>query len=86
MPRQDDRMRPTDAVILQYLSEQGLDYPTVIAAERSFDADHARARAAVLERRGLVEAVSHEVVYRITARGEKRLAAYHDSALAVADD
>ena len=86
MPRQDDRMRPTDAVILQHLSEHGLDYPTVIAAGRPFDAERARARADVLERRGLVEAVSHEVVYRITARGEKRLAAYHDSALAAADD
>ena len=86
MPRQDDRMRPTDAVILQHLSEQGLDYPTVIAAGRPFDAERARARTDVLERRGLVEAVSHEVVYRITVRGEKRLAAYHDSALAVADD
>ena len=66
-------MRPTDAVILEHLSDRGIDYPEVIAAGRAFSADTAARRADDLASRGLVEQVSHEVVYRITERGEARL-------------
>lgn len=73
MSHQENRTRPTDAVILEHLSDRGIDYPEVIAAGRAFGADVATRRAEDLASRGLVERVSHEVVYRITERGEARL-------------
>jgi hypothetical protein len=86
MPHQENRMRPTDAVILEHLSERGIDYPAVIASGRAFDTGRARQRADDLASRGLVEPVSPEVVYRITERGEARLDAVADGRPAVASD
>jgi hypothetical protein len=87
MSHQEHGLRPTDVAILDHLSEHGLDYPAVIAAAHAVDTDRTRRRADALASRGLVESVSPEVVYRITARGERRLAAYRDGTTGlVADD
>ncbi|MEF8853068.1 MAG: hypothetical protein V5A44_04800 [Haloarculaceae archaeon] len=86
MSHQEDRMRPTDTVILEHLSERGIDYPEVIAAKRAFGPDRASRRAEDLADRGLVEPVSREVVYRITERGEARLDATEGVGVAASDD
>jgi len=87
MSHQENGLRPTDAAILDHLSEHGLDYPEVIAAAHSASTGRTARRADALASRGLVEPVSPEVVYRVTAHGERRLAAHRDGATgAVADD
>lgn len=87
MSHREDRLRPTDAAILDHLAEQGLDYPEVIAAANPASPDRTSRRADALATRGFVERVSPEVVYRVTERGERRLAAHRDgSAGAAADD
>jgi hypothetical protein len=86
MSHQENGLGPTEAAILDHLSEHGLDYPEVIAVTHSAGTDRAARRADALASRELVEQVSPEVVYRVTARGERRLAAYRDGSVGTACD
>jgi DNA-binding MarR family transcriptional regulator len=86
MSHQEDRLGPTDAAILDHLSEQGLDYPEVIAVEGAVAPDRAARQVDTLASRGLVEQVSPEVVYRVTDRGERRLATYYGRSSGAASD
>jgi len=86
MSHTESRLRPTDAAILEHLSDHGLDYPEVIAVEGPVGPDRTARHADTLASRGLVEQVSPEVVYRVTDRGERRLATYRDGLTGVAGD
>jgi hypothetical protein len=86
MSHQEDRLGPTDAAILEHLAEHGLDYPELIAVEGPVGPDRTARQADTLASRGLVEQVSPEVVYRVTDRGERRLATYHDGFSGAASD
>lgn len=80
MPNHEDWIRPVDAVILDHLAEQRFDYVALIARETQLTPSYAERRVEALADHDLVEAVSHEVVYRITERGEQRLEAYLETA------
>jgi len=86
MSHQENGLRPTDVAILDHLAEHGLDYPEVIAATHPAGTDRTARRADTLASRGLIESVSPEVVYRVTAHGERRLAAYRDGSIGAACD
>lgn len=68
-------VRPADRLILEFLDDRRADYPALIAGRIGVHTPYVERRCAVLEERGLLEAVSEEVVYRITDRG----VAYLDS-------
>jgi hypothetical protein len=76
MSRDADRLHPVDVAVLGHLEETGVDYPTCIAHRHEIPVADIEQRCAALAERELVEAVSHEVVYRITDAGRRRLAAY----------
>jgi len=86
MAHQEDRLGPMDAAILEHLSDHGLDYPELIAEEGPAGLDRTARQADTLANRGLVEQVSPEVVYRVTDRGERRLATYRDGFSGAASD
>jgi DNA-binding PadR family transcriptional regulator len=76
MSRAHDReswMHPVDEAILRYLAVERAEYPALIANRVGSHTGHVERRCAVLERREYVEAVSGEVVYRITDRGRNWL-------------
>ncbi|QLG61317.1 DUF2250 domain-containing protein [Halorarum salinum] len=60
----------TDRRVLGYLRESGADYPALVAGNTGAHIPLVERRISVLVDRGLVEAVSGETVYRITAAGE----------------
>lgn len=76
MTHHEDWLRPADAAILSYLSEERADYVPLIAGHRGLNLDYAERRVETLAADGLVEPVSREVVYRITDRGERALEIY----------
>jgi len=66
-------VRPADRQILERLHGCHTDYPALIASRLGIHTPYVERRCAVLEEHGLIEAVSEEVVYRITDRGEEYL-------------
>lgn len=73
MPDHEDSRHPADVTILAYLSDEKPDYVPLIASHRGLHPGYAQRRIDRLAAEGLVEAVSREVVYRITERGESVL-------------
>lgn len=65
--------RPADPTILEFLAERDPEYPAIIANRIGMHAPYVETRCEELADRGLVEAVSGEVVYRLTERGERAL-------------
>lgn len=72
-------IRPADRQILEFLSERYTDYPAIIASRIGVHTPYVERRCSVLQERGLLEAVSAEVVYRITDRGRSYLASTPDT-------
>ncbi|QLH77507.1 hypothetical protein HZS55_09455 [Halosimplex rubrum] len=78
MSQHPDRFRRADAAILHHLAEERPTYVALVANRLGMPTDYAQRRIDRLVEDDLVEPVSEEVVYRITRRGEQRLAAYTD--------
>jgi DNA-binding PadR family transcriptional regulator len=76
MSQHPDWFRSADAAILSHLSEERPTYAPLLANRLGLPTGYAEARLERLVDEELVEAVSEEVVYRITDRGERCLAAY----------
>lgn len=75
-----------DERVLQYLRDQGADYPALIASYTGMHVPLVEKRCEALDADGLVEPVSGEVVYRITSRGERLLDGTLEGALDAADE
>ncbi|WP_336036931.1 hypothetical protein [Halobacterium yunchengense] len=67
--------RPADTAILEFLADSDPEYPAIVANRIGMHAPYVETRCRELAARGLVEAVSGEVVYRLTERGERALEA-----------
>lgn len=67
-------MRAADEDILQQLREERPDYLALVANRLGMHLGYVERRCGVLVEHGLVEQVSHEVVYRTTELGEQYLA------------
>lgn len=67
--RQPTWSRPADRDIIEFLEERGAEYPAIIANRIGMHAPYVETRCAELSDRGLLEAVSGEVVYRLTETG-----------------
>jgi len=76
MSQHPDWFRRADAAILQHLAEERPTYLALVANRLGMPTDYAQRRMDRLVDDGLVEPVTEEVVYRITERGRRRLAAY----------
>ena len=63
--------RPADRNILEFLDDTGAEYPAIVANRIGMHAPYVETRCAELTERGLLEAVSGEVVYRLTEAGER---------------
>jgi DNA-binding IclR family transcriptional regulator len=82
-------LRPADREILRYLAENPPEYVPLMATRLGLPLGHANERTASLVDRGLVEPVTNECIYRLTAAGEQRLqeaTADAETASEVADD
>ena len=79
MSRHADWLRRADAAILLYLFREQPTYVPIVAQRLGIHLDYAEDRVERLVDAGFVEPVSAEVVYRITDRGERHLAAYRDA-------
>ncbi|WP_253736473.1 DUF2250 domain-containing protein [Halohasta salina] len=65
----DLTLTPADRRILAYLAVSGADYPALIASNTGLHVPLVERRCLVLEAAGLLEPVSGEVIYRLTAYG-----------------
>lgn len=65
---------PVDRALLRTLDEVGPHAPAVVAARCPVTVEAPRARCVALARMDLVERITPEPVYRITADGEQLLA------------
>ena len=63
--------RPADDDILRFLREERAEYPAIIANRTGNHVPSVERRCRELAARGLIEAVSEEVVYRITRDGRE---------------
>jgi predicted ArsR family transcriptional regulator len=70
MSRHAESTQQTDTAVLDSLARAQLAYPTVIAHRLDRRRENVQARLDELAERGLVEAVTAEPVYRVTAAGE----------------
>lgn len=66
-------MRPGDRTILRFLAAEGAEYPAIVANRVGMPASRVERRCVALAERGLVEAASGEVVYRVTDDGMKHV-------------
>ncbi|MFC7166203.1 hypothetical protein [Halospeciosus flavus] len=64
-----DELRPTDRAILEFLAGERVEYAAIVANRVGLHTPLAERRCAALVERGYLEAVSGEVVYRITEEG-----------------
>lgn len=67
------RLRTADRAILEFLAENGAEYAAIVANRTGVHTSYAESRIDVLADRGLVEPVTGEVVYRLTADGADAL-------------
>jgi DNA-binding Lrp family transcriptional regulator len=74
-PSQPAWSRPADRRILEFLAESQPEYPTIVANRLGMHTPYVESRFEELADRGLVEAVTGEVVYRTTTAGERALEA-----------
>lgn len=63
--------RPADRAILEFLVDQRAEYPAIVANRTGMHTTHVEKRCAELAERGLLEAVSGEIVYRVTDAGRR---------------
>ncbi len=63
----------SDERVLAYLDGAGTDYPALVASNTGLHASHVEARLRALKTAGLVEQVTGEVLYRVTAAGRNAL-------------
>jgi predicted transcriptional regulator len=63
--------RPADSAILEFLVDQRAEYPAIVANRTGMHTPHVERRCEELAERGLIEAVSGEVVYRVTDAGRR---------------
>lgn len=68
-PHPSSWMRTADRQILEFLADRRTDYPALIASRLGIHTPYVERRCAVLAEEGMLEAVSEEVVYRITEPG-----------------
>lgn len=68
-------MRTADRQILEFLATHRADYPALVASRLGIHTPYVERRCTVLAEQGMIEAVSEEVVYRITDRGLQYLEA-----------
>lgn len=66
-------MRTADRQILEFLATRRTDYPALIASRLGIHTPYVERRCAVLAEQGMLEAVTEEVVYRITEDGRAYL-------------
>lgn len=64
----------TDRRVLSYLQDSGADYPALVAGNTGAHIPLVERRISVLVEYGLLEQVTGEAIYRITADGESALA------------
>ncbi|MFC3478941.1 hypothetical protein [Halobacterium litoreum] len=69
--RQPAWSRPADRAIVEFLADRNAEYPAIVANRIGMHAPYVERRCEVLAERGLLEAVSGEVVYRLTDTGER---------------
>lgn len=69
--RQPAWSRPADRAVVEFLAEHGPEYPAIVANRTGQHAPRVERRCDVLADRGLLEAVSGEVVYRTTDAGDR---------------
>jgi len=74
-----DWMVAVDERILDYLHEEQPDYAPLIASRLGVHLKYVERRCETLEENGLIEPISGEVVYRITALGVRYLDAVESS-------
>lgn len=74
-PGQPAWSRPADSHILEFLSDSEPEYPTIVANRLGMHTPYVESRFEELAERGLVEAVTGEVVYRTTEQGERAIEA-----------
>lgn len=86
MSRGDGRFHPVDVVVLRHLADAHIDYPTCIAVHRGVDRRSVERRCEALADDDLVEPISPEVVYRITAAGRRALESARTEASERRDD
>jgi|GEM_PF-1238690 len=79
MSRHADWLRRADAEILHHLEREQPTYVPLVASRLGLDLDYAEQRCSKLAAEDLIEPVSHEVIYRITDRGQRQLSAYADA-------
>lgn len=72
-------MRTADRQILEFLATRRTDYPALIASRLGIHTPYVERRCTVLEERGLLEAVTEEVVYRITEEGLAHLESHPET-------
>lgn len=75
-------IRPADRQILEFLSDTRADYPALVASRLGIHTPYVERRCEVLAEHGLIEAVSEEVVYRITARGMEYVETHPETTVA----
>jgi hypothetical protein len=66
-------LRDVDERVLTYLVAEGPEYPALVASGIGAHAPLVERRCEALACRGLVSAVTGEVVYRATAAGRERI-------------
>ncbi|QDX41407.1 DUF2250 domain-containing protein [Salarchaeum sp. JOR-1] len=64
-------LRPVDAAILEFLADDRVEYAAIIANRVGAHTPYVERRCAVLADRGLLEAVTGEVVFRATDAGKR---------------
>lgn len=67
-------MRPGDGRILERFDEERAQYPALVGTVLGMHLPYVERRCEELAARGLLETVSGEVVYRVTADGRRYLA------------
>lgn len=73
MADESGTLRNLDERILAYLVAEGPEYPALVASAIGAHAPLVERRCEALASRGLVAAVTDEVVYRATAAGRERI-------------
>ncbi|MFB6072369.1 MAG: hypothetical protein ABEJ88_05305 [Halobacterium sp.] len=69
--RQPSWSRPADRAIVEFLADEDAEYPAIVANRIGMHAPYVQRRCEELAERGLLEAVSGEVVYRLTEDGRR---------------
>jgi DNA-binding Lrp family transcriptional regulator len=66
-------MHPADERILRHLRDNPPEYAPLVATRLGLEAGYVERRVETLVEKGMLEAVSGEVVYKTTERGDRHL-------------